>query len=542
MYSDSTPSRNRGFVLAVTLIIMIFATTMIVAASIIIQRTSRRLNEYSLLSDLRVASNNLVEGAAMILARKWNQDNFNSSWDGFEDFVQFVSSRGGYEGDLWSEVIQSLDSERWWLINEDEDFASLLEDASFSELTSMGAAVNLTGGKYSIVSWAEKAGVKRYSYGLVLAESLLEHAALRFGDISRVFYEVTTGEKNKDDILTGRGDVINGQAIVIGGVAVSDSNINLELVFPYGLTAKSITPDGSYTYTQTASDSEQYFSDLLADHEDWLASLSPVATYTAPFNNVITASEEGLIVFKPNDSSGSPYTIYFPDVAGSDHRYLTIKYKNDSGVFTTKIYAGDFPVNIAIHGNLLVGDAESDPLKLHYINGQYNITVYGSITVNYQLMYGDFADEFDDARTQGGKVSNQEINTWSKIKELLNDFSERETGDHLSLVSIGGDIINTYVIGNSGKGTHAIRALAGEFSAFKKNGTGGAFTFPDLGTVVKNERTKLGQLFFFGSITGNRFGTVEEMNYLDNLFVSSTRGITGGTFGKRLILAGLRAW
>jgi hypothetical protein len=72
---------------------MIFATTMIVAASIIIQRTSRRLNEYSLLSDLRVASNNLVEGAAMVLARKWNQDNFNSSWDGFEDFVQFVSSR-----------------------------------------------------------------------------------------------------------------------------------------------------------------------------------------------------------------------------------------------------------------------------------------------------------------------------------------------------------------------------------------------------------------------------------------------------------------
>jgi hypothetical protein len=133
----------------------------------------------------------------------------------------------------------------------------------------MGAAVNLTGGKYSIVSWAEKAGVKRYSYGLVLAESLLEHAALRFGDISRVFYEVTTGEKNKDDILTGRGDVINGQAIVIGGVAVSDSNINLELVFPYGLTAKSITPDGSYTYTQTASDSSSIFRSP-CDHEDWL--------------------------------------------------------------------------------------------------------------------------------------------------------------------------------------------------------------------------------------------------------------------------------
>jgi len=157
-------------------------------------------------------------------------------------------------------------------------------------------------------------------------------------------------------------------------------------------------------------------------------------------------------------------------------------------------------------------------------------------------MYGDFDDEFDEARTQGGKVNNQEINTWSKVKELLNDFSEREAEDHLSLVSIGGDIINTYVIGNSGKGTHAIRALAGEFSAFKKNGIGGAFTFPDLGTVVKNERTKLGQLFFFGSITGNRFGTIEEMNYLDNLFVSSTRGISGGTFGKRLILAGLRAW
>ncbi|HQQ56014.1 MAG TPA: hypothetical protein PKY42_05490, partial [Mesotoga sp.] len=135
MYSDSIPSRNRGFVLALTLILMTFATTMIIAASIIIQRTSRRLNEYSLLSDLRVASNNLVEGAAMVLAEKWNQDNFNSAWEGFEEFLQFVSSRGGYEGDLWSEVIQTLDSEGWWLINGDEDFASLLEDASFSELT-----------------------------------------------------------------------------------------------------------------------------------------------------------------------------------------------------------------------------------------------------------------------------------------------------------------------------------------------------------------------------------------------------------------------
>lgn len=447
---------------------MTFATTMIIAASIIIQRTSRRLNEYSLLSDLRVASNNLVEGAAMVLAEKWNQDNFNSAWEGFEEFLQFVSSRGGYEGDLWSEVIQTLDSEGWWLINGDEDFASLLEDASFSELTSIGAAVNLTGGKYSIVSWVEKAGVKRYSYGLVLAESLLEHAALRFGDISRVFYEVTTGEKNKDDILTGRGDVVNGQAIVIGGVAVSDSSINLELVFPYGLTARSITPDGSYTYTQTASDSEQYFSTLLADHEDWLASLSPVATYTAPFNDEIIANEDGLIVFKPNDSSGAPYTIYFPDAAGSEHRYLILKYKTESGVFTTKIYAEDFPVHIAIHGNLFIGDSQSDPLKLYYINGQYSITVYGSITVNCQLMYGDFDDEFDEARTQGGKVNNQEINTWSKVKELLNDFSEREAEDHLSLVSIGGDIINTYVIGNSGKGTHAIRALAGSFQPSRR--------------------------------------------------------------------------
>jgi hypothetical protein len=542
MSIDSTPSRNKGFILAVTLILMAFATTMIIAASMMIQRTSSRLNSYSLLSDLRVATNNLVEGAMMVLAEKWSTASFDSTWNEYDDFLAFVSTRGGYEGYLWSQAIESLDSGSWWLVNYDQDFASRITDTAFSEFTSKGAVINYSDGKYSIVSWAEKGGVKRYSYGLALAESLLGQAALRFGEMSRIFYEVTTGEKNKQDQLTGKGDVVNGQAIIIGGVAVSDSSINLEQVFPYGLTTKSITPDGSYTYTPTASDAEQYLASLLLEHETWLSTLSPVATYTAPFLTTITTTEDGLIVFKPNDSSGAPYTITFPDNPGSGYRYFDLKYKVDADVFGTKVLAANYPINIVIHGDLIIGDSTSDPLKLSYINGQYNITVYGSITINTQLMYGDFAQAFDDARTQGGKVNNQEIKTWSKIKELLTDFAQRDDGDYLSLTSVGGDIVNTYLVGNSGKASHAIRALAGSFSAFNKNGSGGAFTFPDLGSVVNKSPVKLGQLFVFGSITGNQFSNSTQMDYLDNLFISSPQGATGGSTSKRLVLVGLRAW
>ncbi|MDD5683713.1 MAG: hypothetical protein PHO82_10335, partial [Mesotoga sp.] len=67
----------------------------------------------------------------------------------------------------------------------------------------------------------------------------------------------------------------------------------------------------------------------------------------------------------------------------------------------------------------------------------------------------------------------------------------------------------------------------------------------DLGDVVVNESTghKAGQLFTFGSITARDFGTADQLNDIDNFFVSSPQStLVGGTDIKRLVLLGLRAW
>lgn len=71
MCTDMIRTRSKGFILPVALILMAFATTVLVAAGIMMQRTTTKLNSYSLLSDLRVTSNNLVESASMVLASRW---------------------------------------------------------------------------------------------------------------------------------------------------------------------------------------------------------------------------------------------------------------------------------------------------------------------------------------------------------------------------------------------------------------------------------------------------------------------------------------
>jgi len=555
MSTDMTRTRSKGFILPVALILMAFATTVLVAAGIMVQRTSSKLNSYSLLSDLRITSNNLVEGATMVLASRWQdvEEEGTTSWAGFDDFVSYVSSRGGYEGELWAQALSTISFGTWWVLDSSvSEFDAILDDEAFVDYSDKGAVVNLVGGKYSIIAWAEKAGVKRYSYGMGLTETLKGQAALRIGETPRVFHEVTTTQKNKNqpEEIDGVGDLINGEAIVLGQVNVSDENINLEQVFPLGLTASGITPEGTYSYTQIATDSTLYFQQLLQEHEDWLASLTRLATVTYPSPDYPEVAEDTLIPFMPNDSSESSFYLDFPTVAGtsSDVRYVEITYKVSAGTYTFKLYAPeDYQVNLVFYGDVVIGDANSDPLKVCYVNGQYNITAYGTITVNSQLMYGDFEEEFDDARTQGGKVNNQEITTWSKVKELLSDFAVHDGSDYLSLVAIGGDIVNTYVVGNSGKASHAIRGLAGDYSAFPKDGVGGSFIFPDIGIVVqennKDKVTKLGQLFVFGSITAKQLGTEDQLSNIDNLFVSSPQDTTGGySTNKRFVLVGLRAW
>lgn len=556
MFIDMTRTRNKGFILPIALILMAFATTVLVAAGIMMQRTSNRLNSYSLLSDLRVTTSNLVEGATMVLASQWRTEEFDNQWNGYEEFVDFVSSRGGYEGDLWSEALASLDSNSWWILNGNAEFDEILNDNAFAEYDPKGAAINNTGGKYSIVSWAEKGGVKRYSYGLATTESLSGKAALVFGDTDRVFHEVTTyipnqGGQHATETIQGFGDLINGPATVVGTVTVSATDINLEQVFQFGLEANNIMPEyDNYNYTKTASDADFFFISLLEEHEAWLASLTRTATYNCAPGSVLPEIEEDfLIPIVPYDQSDKQFTISFPEVnkiSPDASGYFTLSYKNQEGTQQVTIHEADYQINLVIYGDLQIGEKTSDPLKLSSVNGKYSITVVGGdIQVNTHLVYGDFHEELDEATQQGGVVMNKPIMTWSKVKEILDDFASRTGDDYLSLTTIGGDMIVTYLVGNDGKATHGVRALSGDFAAFPSNGSGGGFLFPDLGDVVVNQSTghKAGQLFTFGSITARNFGTADQLNDIDNFFISSPQSaLVGGTDIKRLVLLGLRAW
>jgi len=435
---------------------------------------------------------------------------------------------------------------------ENDEFDAILNDEAFAEYDGKGAAINNTGGKFSIVSWAEKDGVKRYSYGLATTESLSGKAAIIFGETDRVFHEVTTyipnnGGPNATETIQGFGDLINGAATVVGTVTVSATDINLEQVFQFGLAANNVLPEyDSYDYTKTASDADLVFISLLEEREAWLDSLTRTATYNCAPESVFQEIEEDfLIPIVPYDQSDKQFTIDFPEVnkiSPDASGYFTLSYKSQQ----VTIHEADYQINLVIYGDLQIGGKTSDALMLSSVNGKYSITVVGGdIQLNTHLVYGDFQEELDEATQQGGVVMSKPIMTWSKVKEILDDFASRTSDDYLSLTTIGGDMIVTYLVGNDGKATHGVRALSGDFAAFPSGGSGGGFLFPDLGDVLVNNNTghKAGQLFTFGSITARDFGTAEQLNDIDNFFVSSPQStLVGGTDIKRLVLMGLRAW
>lgn len=547
MFTGSTLSRSKGFILPVALILMAFGTTMILTAGVMLQRTSSKLNSYSLLSDLRIASNNLVESATMVLADKWSTaDLFVSEWPDDDKFHSFVSSRGGYEGTLWAKAIEELDDDSWWLISNDADFKAILDDDAFSELDKKGAAVNRTGNRYSIVSWVEKAGVMRYSYGLAMTESLAGLAALTLGELSRVFYEVTTVD---GELTEEFGDLINGAATIFSEVLIHGTDETLTKIFPFGLTAESVSASPSnetiefesYTDTET---NETYFVDLLAEMEEWIQSLTRIATFTEEEKTLSlnVQEEDTLVVFGlPNDLFGTKeFNISFPgkttdDVIYASYEYLDSKSKSQS--VTVSISGNGVPVNLLFYGDVnVIGNAQ----QLSYVNGRYDITALGDISLKTNLVYGDFSTEIASATgNQGGTLTNP-IKTWTSIKSLLTEFSNRPEGDHVVFKALGGDIYNYLVQGGSGTSTHGIRALAGDYYALEKDTEGGSFVFPDMDDL---QNIMNGQLYIFGSLTGNRFDPLDQLRNIYNLFVSSPQNSDGGfSTTRRLVLMGLRAW
>lgn len=580
MFTGTTPMRTRGVILPIALILMAFATTMIIAAGISIQRTSKKLNDYSLLTDLRVTSNNLVEIATVFLSQNYSDmpEPLETQWESFSEFVTFISSRGGYEGVLWQDAMSDVGAGTWWLLS-DENLSEVTDLGSFAGFDSRGVAVSKSGDEYSVISWTEKAGVKRFSYGLAMVDTLAQVPALILGDIDREFDRVTTTRwKGYEDYISSGGDWINGSVVLLGEVVVNSPSSDLPFIFSGGLTAyhASFSPEGENdeaSYTATDTDSTSYFSALLKDKEDELEGMTDQIVFTDENKSLFsdstsTFSPDSLISF--DLSSTELYTITFPmdpTTDKVDYDYIDVSCEaGESGTtkYSIRIKAADHTVNLSFNKNVKIVNSNTTDLahKIGYINGRYSISVYGDITIDTNLIYGDSAKDFVNATKKGNgpedlKTLTNPIKSLEKVEELFRKFELDR--DYLSLSALGGDVINTFGVGAQGEGnaTHGVRAIFGDVKALARceydeeleeyyNCVGGDFLFPDLRTVISGNKTyttKLTQLFILGSVVGNSFGIDGSADYIENFFVTApSAGDLGGTTNKIFSLVGLRAW
>lgn len=577
MYIDTTPMRNRGVILPIALILMAFATTMIIAAGISIQRSSRQLNSYALLSDLRVGSNNLVEIATVFLSENYSDmpEPLEAQWEGFSEFVAFISSRGGYEGVLWQSVMSDVGAGTWWLLS-DENLSEAADLNPLAEFDNRGVAVSRSGDKYSVISWVEKGAVKRYSYGLAMVDSLAQVPALILGDIDREFDRVTTTkQKGYDDYISSGGDWINGHAILLGDAIINSPNSDLPYIFSNGLTAHHVSfspekEDDQASYNATDTDSASYFVSLLEDKENQLNNLSKQIVFTDDNKNLFsdstsTFSPDSLISF--NLSSTDSYTITFPKdptTESNDYDFIEVSCEaGDSGTtkYTIIIEAADHTVSLSFNKSVNIVNKNGNPHMIGYINGRYSISVFGDINIDTNLIYGDSAKDFviatrksDNPNTGPDDLTTltRPIMSLKKVEELFRQFELDR--DYLSLSALGGNVINTFGVGtqNEGNATHGVRAICGDVTALARcdesneNCVGGSFLFPDLETVISGNKTyttKLSQLFVLGSVVGNSFGTDGSSDYIENFFVTvPSSGDSGGTSKKVFSLVGLRAW
>ncbi len=582
MFTGTTPTRTRGVILPIALILMAFATTMIIAAGISIQRTSKKLNDYSLLTDLRVTSNNLVEIATIFLSQNYSDmpEPLETQWEGFSEFVTFISSRGGYEGVLWQDAMSDVGAGTWWLLS-DENLSEVADLNPLGGFDNRGVAVSRSGDKYSIISWVEKGAVKRYSYGLAMVDSLAQVPALILGDIDREFDRVTTTkQKGYDDYISSGGDWINGHAILLGNATINSSNEDLPHIFSDGLTAYHVdfspeSEDDEASYNATDTDSASYFASLLEDKENQLNNLSEQIVFTDDNKNLFsdstsTFSPDSLISF--NLSSTDSYTITFPKdptTESNDYDFIEVSCEaGDSGTtkYTIIIEAADHTVRLSFNKSVNIVNKNGNPHMIGYINGRYSISVFGDINIDTNLIYGDSAKDFviatrksDDPNSGSDDLTTltNPIKSLGKVEELFRQFELDR--DYLSLSALGGDAINTFGVGTQSEGnaTHGVRAIFGDITALTRcddedgdgvsdNCIGGNFLFPDLKSVISGNKTyttKLSQLFVLGSVVGNSFGIDRSGDFIENFFVTvPSSGDSGGTSNKVFSLVGLRAW
>ncbi len=544
--SGSRKFHRFGFVLPLTLILIAFTTITLTVVGVMVSRSTRQLQGFSIVSEVQRCAANVVEVATSLILP--GSGDYNAAWsDGLNEFIEFVRYRGGLEGQYWEDSLSSLDDEsNWRLVGKENAFTDFIsKNPGFDGFSTDAVVYKHSNSRYLVIGSAEKGGVKRYSFGLALAYRTDGRPTFVFGDVNREFVELkTVGEES-----TLGGDLFRGDAIIYSIVEIDDES-DANMIFRDGLMAYGLDYSNPFTkFTGLSEDQtiRDYLDGLLSVQEARNESLSVLRP--GVFNNQNTWTLPTLPDFSEN------YVLVIDDHVLPENTEVTIAFDNHpqkdpveitwpEGNKTMKVVIPrrDHVVNIRIDADVRIGE-HNDTHKINYIDGQYDFTVYGNLKIHSNLVYNDFDGILDRQYIFGKDIPLAEIE--DKIKELI---EQPNRSDHLEFTVIGGDVNLTYGTGQQGQGnsSHGVRALNGDFSAIPLNDEGGDFVFPDLGTVTTG-RT-IPQMMVFGSLTGVNFGNKElgpedHMAYLEQLVMVSDSPLTEDDMENvKLALVGLRVW
>lgn len=519
-HSLAHKQRCKGLILPLTMVLLAFGTTMIIIAGLQVSRTTSRLNNYETMSDLQLAATNVVEVATSYLIKNFS-DFTGSPWDEFGSFVEYVSGHGGLEGIYWSEVLETLEPERFWNLKDKVDHSLINNNGKFL----LGAVAVQKNDGYFVIGWAEHDNTRRYAAALVIPEMARSLPAMRIGNLERNFGELKTiGNGNKQYF---KGDLIYGNAIIadVVNIVLTDDPEN---IFKSNIEANDIVVGEAYESYKTSDkfkkitlDKTSYFNQIKNDHLAELVGLTP---QIADGGTIDISNDDILIEVFPGFDE---VEMNFADSG------LTMKY----GSNTIFIPATPYRVNIRIYGNVQIG-RDQDSHKINKVNGNYSITVDGDIQVHSNILYSDLIDSITD------KSDSVITKTISNIAVLAHTLSETPSNNSLKLASIGGNMIFRYGQGGMEKGnsSHGVRVINANLMAFENNGHGGHFTFPDLSEALGgNSANHIPQMLTVGSFTGLDMGGDGKFDLVDQFVIVSDES-RNSNIDSQLALVGIRVW
>ncbi|OAA31792.1 hypothetical protein AT15_02900 [Kosmotoga arenicorallina S304] len=533
----SVIKRNKkGNVLTITLFVMVFASMVLTTMSLQLNRTIKRSREYSMVRSVQNTCENLVNLSAGFLSDRYAKLYFNDSWPEVGEFIDFVSSRGGLEGYLWGESLETLKNANCLLLTSDPEFQNLLASQPWIEGYDATAVLYNIGDRYVLISSAERNGMTRYAVA-TLGEIYEVIPVLATSYPGKTFSELKTTKKGKNKI--GKGDFFAGPVVILGEAIVSSgdpANIFLGDLYASDVNLPPETSD--FVYTKIATSAEEYLSQKTAETVEKLSSLASV-TVEYPYDILPASLTEDTLLVVKSPSPDVPVYVTF------DTNYDAKKKVDPATKITFTSGGQSFNINLDDYGidylNVLIeGDAvfdyssqASDPHKALAVVGKYDIIATGDVVINSNLIYRDYYQAFNNGQGNSD-VANQGISSLSDLSDVL---SKRAINDLLSITSLGGDVYMYYKQGN-GNSSHGIKTVTARVKALPKDGKGGKVVFPDLDQVSSGGHNS--QLFIVGGITALSIeGDLDQ--YLDNLFGVPDQVLTN-YLKKKLRLFGLRSW